>query len=63
MELGIKTPELRWFKELRSTYDSDPRSIVCAGLVLAPTFPGIVWLNLRAAMEPLTGLERTVWHE
>jgi hypothetical protein len=63
MELGIKTPELRWFKEMRSTYDSDPRSIVCAGLVLAPTFPGIVWLNVRAAMEPLTGLERTVWHE
>jgi hypothetical protein len=54
---------LRWFDEVRSAYDTDPRSIVCAGLVLTPTFPGIVWLNVRAAMEPLTGLERTVWHE
>jgi hypothetical protein len=62
-ELGIETPELRWFKEMRSAYDSDPRPIVCGGLVLTPTFPGIVWLSVRAAMEPLTGLERTVWHE
>jgi hypothetical protein len=48
---------------MRSAYDSDPRAIVCGGLVLTPTFPGIVWLNVRAAMEPLTGLERTVWHK
>jgi hypothetical protein len=54
---------LRSFEEVRSAYDSDPRPIVCGGLVLTRTFPGIVWLNVRAAMGPLTGLERTVWHE
>jgi hypothetical protein len=63
VELGIKTPELRWFKEMRSAYDDDPRPMVCGGLVLPSSFPGVVWLNVRAAMEPLAGLERTVWHE
>jgi hypothetical protein len=60
-QLGIAVPERRWFKELRSAFDDDPRPVVCGGMVLRGY--NIIWLNLQLAFGDQRDLEHTVWHE